>query len=95
MCLLLRTIYRLKEIPHAWFMKISPLLFVYIFIQCSINHIVKWKNISSGIVILVIDFYNICLTGSDEASILAMEAYIHQYSRHMRRGNTSLLSCRV
>ena len=78
-CLLKKAIYGLKQSPHAWFHKLSKLLFAYGFISTVADPTVMRKRTPQGCVVLAVYVDDILLTGSDAAEVAATKVYLHQH----------------
>ena len=78
-CLLKKTIYGLKQSPHAWFHKFSILLFAYGFISTVFNPNVMRKRTPMGCIVLATHVDDIILTSNDEAKIVVTKSYLRQH----------------
>ena len=63
-CPLRKSLYRLKQSPHAWFGKFSQAVEEFGMQKCKSDHSVFYRNSSSGIILLVVYVDDIVITGS-------------------------------
>uniref|UniRef100_A0A2N9EUP8 Integrase catalytic domain-containing protein n=1 Tax=Fagus sylvatica TaxID=28930 RepID=A0A2N9EUP8_FAGSY len=68
-CHLKKSIYGLKQSPHAWFDKFSKTVVSHGMIRSQADHSVFFKKTKIGIVILVVYVDDIVITGSDKEGI--------------------------
>ena len=76
-CCLRKSLYGLKQSPHAWFDKFSQIVEIFGMQKSKSDHSVFYKNSSSGINVLVVYVDDIVITGSDSKGILSLKSFLH------------------
>ena len=76
-CHLQKSLYGLKQSPHAWFGKFSQAIETFGMQKSKSDHSVFYKNSSSSIILLVVYVDNIVITGSDSKGILSLKSFLH------------------
>ena len=76
-CCLRKSLYGLKQSPHAWFGKFSHAVETFGMQKSKSNHSVFNKNPSSIIILLVVYVDDIVITGSDSKGILSLKSFLH------------------
>ena len=76
-CRLRKSLYGLKQSPHAWFGKFSQAVETFGMWKSKSDHFVFYKNFSFGIILLVVYVDDIVITGSDFKGILSLKSFLH------------------
>ena len=77
MCRLHKSLYGLKQSPHAWFAKFGQAVETFGMQKSKSNHSVFYKNFSSSIILSVVYVDDIIITRSDSKSILSLKSFLH------------------
>ena len=77
-CRLWKSLYDLKQSPHAWFGKFSQAVEEFGMQKSKFDHSVFYRNSSLGIILLVVYVDEIVITGSDSKGILSLESFLHR-----------------
>ena len=77
MCCLRKSLYGLKQSPHAWFGKFSQAVKTFGMQKSKSDHSVFYKNSSFCIILLVVYVDDIVITGSDSKGILSLKSFLH------------------
>ena len=77
MCCLWKSLYGLKQNPHAWFGKFSRVVETFGMQKSKSNHSVFYKSSNSSIILLVVYEDNIVIIGSDFKGILSLKSFLH------------------
>ena len=72
-----KSLYGLKQSPHAWFGEFSHTIGTFGMQKSKSNHFVFYKNSNSGIILLIVHVDDIVITGSDSKGILSLKSFIH------------------
>ena len=75
-CHLLKSLYDLKQSPHAWFGKFSQTVEEFGMQKSKSNHSVFYRNSNSGIIMLVVYVDDIVITGSDSKGISSFKSFL-------------------
>ena len=75
-CPLRKSLYRLKQSPHAWFGKFSQAVEEFGMQKSKSDHSVFYRNSSSGIILLVVYVDDIVITGSDSKGISSLKSFL-------------------
>ena len=73
-CHLRKSLYGLKQSPHAWFGKFSQTVKTFDIQKSKYDHSVLYKNSNSSIILLVVYVDDIVITGSDSKGILSLNS---------------------
>ena len=76
-CRLRKSLYGLKQSPHAWFDKFSQAVEKFGLQKSKSDHFVFYRNSSSGIILLVVYVNDIVITGSDSTRISSLKSFRH------------------
>ena len=76
-CRLWKSLYGLKQSPHAWFGKFSQAIEKFGLQKSKSDHYVFYRNSSSGIILLVVYVNDIIITGSDSIGISSLKFFLH------------------
>ena len=76
-CRLRKSLYGLKQSPHAWFDKFGHAVETFGMQKSKSGHFVFYKNSSYGIILLVVYVDDIVITRSDSKSILSLKSSLH------------------
>ena len=76
-CRLRKSLYGLKQSPHAWFGKFSQAVEKFCLQKSKSDHSVFYRNSSSGIILLVVYVDDIVITGSDSTGISSLKSFLH------------------
>ena len=76
-CRLRKSLYGLKQSPHAWFGKFSQAVKKFGSQKSKSDHFVFYRNSSSGIILLVVYVNDIVITGSDSTRISSLKSFLH------------------
>ena len=77
MCRLWKSLYGLKQSPHAWFGNFSQAVETFGMKKSKSDHSVFYKNFSSGIILLLVYVDDIVITKSDCKGILSLKSFLH------------------
>ena len=77
MCRIRKSLYGLKQSPHAWFGKFSKAVETFGMQKSKSDHFVFYKNSSSGIILLVVYVDTIVITRNDSKGILSPKFFLH------------------
>ena len=77
MCHLHKSLYILKQSPHAWFDKFSQAVETFGMQKSKSDHFVLYKNSNSGIILFVVYVDDIVITGNDSKGILSLKSFLH------------------
>ena len=77
MCCLRKSLYGLKQSPHALFGKFGQVIETFGMQKSKSDHSVFYKNSSSYIILLVVYVDDIIITRSDSKGILSLESFFH------------------
>ena len=77
MCRLRKSLYGLKQCPHAWFGKFSQAVETFGMKKSKSDHSAFHKNFSSGIILLLVYVDDIVITKSDSKGILSLKSFLH------------------
>ena len=73
-CHLQKSLYGLKQSPHAWFGKFSQAVETFGMQKSKSDYFVFYKNFNSSIILLVVYVDDIVITGSDSKGILSLNS---------------------
>ena len=69
-CKLKRTLYGLKQSPHAWFRRFTSSMKTFGYSQCNSDHTLFYRHSSSGgVALLLVYVDDIIITGNDSTAI--------------------------
>ena len=75
-CRLWKSLYGLKQSPHAWFGKFSQTVEEFGMQKSKSDHFVFYRNSSLGIILLVVYVDDIVITGSDSKGISSLKSFL-------------------
>ena len=75
-CRLQKSLYGLKQSPHAWFGKFSQVVEEFDKQKSKSNHYVFYKNSSSGIILLIVYVDDIVIIENDFKAILSLKSFL-------------------
>ena len=76
-CYLRKSLYRLKQSPHAWFGKFNEVIEKFGMQKSKFDHYVFYRNSQVGIILLVVYVDDIIITGNDMAGISSLKSFLH------------------
>ena len=76
-CHLRKSLYGLKQSPHAWFGKFSKVVEKFGMQKSKPYHFVFYRNSQAGIILLVVYVVDIIITGDDIAGISSLKSFLH------------------
>ena len=76
-CCLRKSLYGLKQSPHAWFGKFSQAVKEFDMHKSKSDYSVFYRNSNSGIISLVVYVDDIVITGSDSEDISSLKSFLH------------------
>ena len=76
-CRLRKSLYGLKQSPHAWFGKFSQAVEEFGMQKSKSDYSVFYRNSNSGIIPLVVYVDDIVITGSDSEGISSLKSFLH------------------
>ena len=76
-CRLRKSLYGLKQSPHAWFGKFSHAVEKFSLQKSKSDHSIFYRNSSSGIILLVMYVDDIVITRSDSTGISSLKSFLH------------------
>ena len=76
-CCLRKSLYGLKQSPHAWFGKFSEVIEKFGMQKSKSDHFVFYRNSQTGIILLVVYVDDIIITGNDMAGISSLKSFLH------------------
>jgi len=76
MCRLKNALYKLKQLPRAWFDKFSSVLIKYDFRRTMSNHSVFNRSFTGGVIVLIVYVNNIIISESDSVGIANLKTYL-------------------
>ena len=76
-CRLRKSLYGLKQSPHAWFGKFSQAVEEFGMQKSKSDYFVFYRNSNSGIIPLVVYVDDIVITGSDSEGISSLKSFLH------------------
>ena len=76
-CCLRKSLYGLKQSPHAWFGKFSQAVKEFGMQKSKSDYSVFYRNSNSGIISLVVYVDDIVITGSDSEGISYLKSFLH------------------
>ena len=77
-CYLQKSLYGLKQSPHAWFGKFSQAVKEFDMQKNKSNHSIFYRNSNSGIILLLVYVADIVITGSDSKGISSLMSFLHK-----------------
>ena len=77
MCRLRKSLYDLKQSPHAWFDRFSQVVETFGMQKSKSDHYVFYRNSSSVIIFLVVDLDDIVIIESDSKSFSSLKPFLH------------------
>ena len=77
MCRLWKSLYSLKQSPHAWFGKFNQAVETFGLQKSKSNHFVFYKNSNFGIILLVVYVDDIVITRSGSKGVLSLKSFLH------------------
>ena len=75
-CRLRKSLYGLKQCPHAWFGKFIQAVKEFDMQKSKFGHSVFYGNSSSGIILLVVYVDDIIIAGSDSKGISSLKSFL-------------------
>ena len=75
-CRLQKSLYGLKQSPHAWFGKFSQAVVEFGMQKSKSDHSVFYRNSNSGIILLVVHVDDIVIIGSDSKGISSLKSFL-------------------
>ena len=78
-CRLRKSLYGLKQSPHAWFGKFSEMIEKFGMQKSKSDHSVFYRNSQAGIILLVVYVGDIIITGNDMAGISSLKSFFHAW----------------
>ena len=76
-CRLQKSLYSLKQSPHAWFDKFNHAIETFGMQKSKYDHSVFYKNSNYDNILLVVYMDDIVITGSDSKGILSLKSLLH------------------
>ena len=76
-CRLQKSLYGLKQSPHAWFGKFSEVIEKFGMKNIKSDHSVFYKNSQAGIILLLVYVDDIVIIGNDMAGISLLKSFFH------------------
>ena len=76
-CRLRKSLYGLKQSPHAWFGKSSEVIEKFGMQKSKSDHSIFYRNSQAGIILLVVYVDDIIITRDDMASISSLKSFLH------------------
>ena len=76
-CRLRKSLYGLKQSPHAWFGKLSEVIKKFSKQKSKSNHFVFYRNSQASIILLVVYVDDIIITRGDMVGISSLKAFFH------------------
>ena len=76
-CCLRKSLYGLKQSPHAWFGKFSQVIKKFDMQKSKFDHPVFYRNFEVGIILLVVYVDDIVITGIDMTGISLLKSFLH------------------
>ena len=73
----LKSLYGLKQSPHAWFGKFSEVIEKFGLQKSKSDHLVFYRNSHASIILLFVYVDDIVITGNDMVGISSLKSFLH------------------